>query len=206
MEFGFSVLDDSPRLRALSASARNGCYFALFFGPLLEKDGTGVPFPDSALGRLRRMPVHFQIPKVHGGDRCQPIAAGMILWRMEKNSPLVLVLEASDRPGEWGFPKGHVESGEDLVQAALRECAEETGLTLVEILGPPLPLAYVLPDGRRKVTYYFPACTQQETVVLSPEHHQAKWVPPAQALKLIPFANLRAHAKKILLRCGVLNA
>jgi 8-oxo-dGTP pyrophosphatase MutT (NUDIX family) len=33
----------------------------------------------------------------------------------------------------WGLPKGHLEAGETSAQAAVREVAEETGLTDVEI-------------------------------------------------------------------------
>lgn len=39
----------------------------------------------------------------------------------------VLILE-NDR--EWVFPKGHVEEGEDLIGAAIREVQEETGVAL----------------------------------------------------------------------------
>lgn len=40
------------------------------------------------------------------------------------------------RRGWWDLPKGHVETGETHEQAALREVAEETGLTPVSILAP----------------------------------------------------------------------
>jgi 8-oxo-dGTP pyrophosphatase MutT (NUDIX family) len=38
--------------------------------------------------------------------------------------------DAVTSPGQWGFPGGHVESGEEPLAAAHRELLEETGLTV----------------------------------------------------------------------------
>jgi ADP-ribose pyrophosphatase YjhB (NUDIX family) len=39
-------------------------------------------------------------------------------------------------PDFWGFPKGHVDEGEDHLAAAKREIEEETGLTKLELIAP----------------------------------------------------------------------
>jgi 8-oxo-dGTP pyrophosphatase MutT (NUDIX family) len=49
-----------------------------------------------------------------------------VVFRVDRGQPLVLLIRDSYR--NWGFPKGHVERGEEPEGAALRETAEETGL------------------------------------------------------------------------------
>ena len=58
--------------------------------------------------------------------------AGIIPLREKpgmKNSGEIEVLIVSSRkyPGQWVFPVGTVEKGENFTEAALRECAEESG-------------------------------------------------------------------------------
>lgn len=53
------------------------------------------------------------------------ISCGIVVVRMENNNPLFLLLKAYDK---WDLPKGHLKSGEDLLEAALRETDEETGI------------------------------------------------------------------------------
>jgi 8-oxo-dGTP pyrophosphatase MutT (NUDIX family) len=61
-------------------------------------------------------------------------SAGAIILR-EVDGELRIGLAHHDRPEKtWVLPKGHVEAGETIEQAALREIYEETGLTQVQLL------------------------------------------------------------------------
>ena len=53
--------------------------------------------------------------------------AGDVVYRRIEDKVEILMIQ--DRLGRWTIPKGHVEEGESLEQTALREVAEETGLT-----------------------------------------------------------------------------
>jgi 8-oxo-dGTP diphosphatase len=63
--------------------------------------------------------VHFSDPKV------------AVVVFIEQESKVLLVLRGVDpQRGKWALPAGYVNRGEDPVQAAVRETAEETGLSV----------------------------------------------------------------------------
>ncbi|WP_038058546.1 NUDIX hydrolase [Thermus amyloliquefaciens] len=64
------------------------------------------------------------------------------------------VLLLRDRMGFWVFPKGHVEPGETLEEAAVREVFEETGVEAVVLL-PLFPTRYVNPKGVEREVHWF---------------------------------------------------
>lgn len=71
-----------------------------------------------------------------------------------KNGEVVLVKRKyPPNPGKWSLPGGHVELGERLEEAGLRELREETGLTgrVVKFLQ---PVEYIERDGSR-IAYHF---------------------------------------------------
>ena len=56
--------------------------------------------------------------------------AGGIVFRLNgADAEYLLVGPDKEVPGEWLFPKGHIDDGEEDWEAALREVAEETGFT-----------------------------------------------------------------------------
>jgi 8-oxo-dGTP pyrophosphatase MutT (NUDIX family) len=63
----------------------------------------------------------------------QEESAGGIVFRLERGKPRYLLIRDSYR--NWGFPKGHLEPGEEPENAAVREVGEETGLRSLLIRG-----------------------------------------------------------------------
>jgi 8-oxo-dGTP pyrophosphatase MutT (NUDIX family) len=61
------------------------------------------------------------------------LSAGGVIQRGGDSGPEILLIQ--DSYGNWGFPKGHLEPGESAEEAALRECREETGMSLFEMIG-----------------------------------------------------------------------
>jgi 8-oxo-dGTP pyrophosphatase MutT (NUDIX family) len=117
------------------------------------------------------------------------LAAGAVVFRRTAGGVRLLVLRAYKN---WDFPKGMVEAGESELDAARRECAEETGLTELDF---PFGEAHrdTVPYAGGKVARYFLAETQAEAITLPlspelgrPEHHEWRWVSFDEAEELLP--------------------
>ena len=94
----------------------------------------------------------------------------------------------------WGFPKGHIESGEGETTAALREIKEEAGVPVTLLDGFRCVEEYeYLRRGQLnpKQTIYFLAQAQDRAARLSPEHTELVWLPYDQALARLQFDGLR---------------
>jgi 8-oxo-dGTP pyrophosphatase MutT (NUDIX family) len=117
------------------------------------------------------------------------LAAGAVVFRRTEAGLRLLVLRAYKN---WDFPKGLVEPGESELDAARRECAEETGLAELDF---PFGDAHrdTVPYAGGKVARYFLAETQVAAITLPvspelgrPEHHEWRWVSFEEAEELLP--------------------
>jgi bis(5'-nucleosidyl)-tetraphosphatase len=121
-------------------------------------------------------------------------ACGFVLVR-EAGPGLQYLLLTNRSRGELGLPKGHAEDGESELATALRETAEETGLT--DLAPDPWFRRTVrYPTQRREQRYektvvYLLARLRNGDVRLSEEHSEHRWVPLGDALAALPYASLR---------------
>ena len=118
------------------------------------------------------------------------VAAGAILWRLEKGELKLAIIHRS-RYDDWSWPKGKIDKGETVAEAAVREIREETGLRVA--LGTYLAeINYKLPNGDKKQVHYWAAKVSDKALAESkfkPSEEVAKvdWKTPQQARKLLSY-------------------
>jgi 8-oxo-dGTP pyrophosphatase MutT (NUDIX family) len=118
--------------------------------------------------------------------------AGGVVYRRTDSGVDILMIQ--DRLGRWTIPKGHVEEGESLEQTALREVAEETGLTEFK-LGEKLDKLHFFYRKEGKLifmtthVYLMEAVGNTDAVVAEDSEGivDAKWFGADEALGLIEY-------------------
>jgi len=120
-------------------------------------------------------------------------SCGVVLFRKEQDSILYLLLHY--QAGHWGFPKGHIEKGENLMQTARREVKEETGIEEISLIhGFLKEMEYFFKYGKRptkKRVTFFLARTESGEVTLSSEHTGYRWLVFEEAEKQLTFPRVR---------------
>jgi bis(5'-nucleosidyl)-tetraphosphatase len=114
--------------------------------------------------------------------------AGAIVFRSERGEARVLLVRAKSTPQAWIFPKGHLERGESMAAAALREAHEETGIDGVVVGLAGLPLAFRSKGDNVSVEYYLISLTSEAP---SPEGRETRWCTIPEALSLLEHDNAR---------------
>jgi len=79
--------------------------------------------------------------------------AGAIVFKNTEAGPLILLIRAKKDPSHWIFPKGHIDPGERVEDACIRECTEEAGVT-GSIVRPAGVAEFSMRDKTYRVTYF----------------------------------------------------
>jgi len=115
------------------------------------------------------------------------VSAGVVVVRELKGSWRFLMLRAYRN---WDFPKGLVESGEQPLEAAIREVREETMIDSLEFRWGEV-YRETAPYSHKKIARYYVAQTSIEAVTLPErpelgraEHNEWRWVTFEQGLAL----------------------
>jgi 8-oxo-dGTP pyrophosphatase MutT (NUDIX family) len=149
-------------------------------------------------------------PAPRGRDRKprDETSAGGVVFRREGAEPVYLLIRDSYQ--NWGFPKGHLETGEQPDAAALREVGEETGLAQLELRAPVDTIDWHFRFRGRlihKVCHFYLMETADSAT--KPQRAEGitacRWARYDDAAKLLSYANARevlAHAHELLLGGG----
>lgn len=113
--------------------------------------------------------------------------AGVVAFRTDRAEPQYLVVTALKSPGQWVFPKGHLEPGESRQEAALREAKEEAGV-VGHIVGEAGDLLFRSGDEDVEVTYFV---VERTADALPDDSRQIRWLPFREARSLLSHDDAR---------------
>lgn len=117
------------------------------------------------------------------------------------------ILVVNQRGTSWSLPKGHVESGEETIEAAKREIYEESGvvkLDFIKELGSYDRYKIGKNGGEdrselKTITMYLFKTSENTTSPIDLDNPEAKWVPKEQVTELL------THPKDKEFFLGVIN-
>jgi len=134
------------------------------------------------------------------------VSAGAFILRDIDGELKVALAQHRRSEKVWGIPKGHVEPGETIEQAALREIAEEAGLfsvTLISYLGNILRES-VKENGdllQKTIHYYLAYASddhQQPSQPTDDKFTAVGWFPAQQVIQLLPYESDRVFFREHL--------
>jgi ADP-ribose pyrophosphatase YjhB (NUDIX family) len=129
-----------------------------------------------------------------GPDTREETSAGGVVFRMADGEPKFLLIRDSYK--NWGFPKGHLKDEEPPEAAALREVAEETGLSDLTLRGPLGEIDWWFRFRGKRIHkvchFYLIESPSGETTPQRAEGiTECRWLTAAEAAKKVSYPNAR---------------
>lgn len=119
------------------------------------------------------------------------VSAGGVVLR-EGAAGAEVVICGRDADDVWGLPKGTLDEGESLQEAAVREVSEETGLKVEIVTKIGVVEYWFSADGVRYhkwVHHYLMRSTGGRTADHDAEHDRVAWMPVDEAIVRLTFDN-----------------
>lgn len=135
----------------------------------------------------------FSVKKKRCYNEVMEHIAGGIVWNPKQG-----VIVVNQNHNSWSLPKGHVELGEELLPAAMREIREETGIPEKELVFVKKLATYerdrIQRDpgdtpGRRTITLFLFTTTHETLLPEDPINPEARWLP------IDEVSNILTHPK-----------
>ncbi|MBN1584798.1 NUDIX domain-containing protein [Candidatus Uhrbacteria bacterium] len=113
---------------------------------------------------------------------------------MSKQDPSKIALIYRSRQDDWTLPKGHVKEGESLMNATMREIAEETGLPVSDAGGELPPIEYDHPKGDHIIVHMFLMQSEDDSQI-KPEFEGDKivWVDSNEVTVRLSYDNIKEY-------------
>lgn len=124
-------------------------------------------------------------------------SCGFIVYKAENNENFYLIIKSHN--GDVGFPKGHMESGENELQTAIRELKEETGMDVDTIYDFRYQIEYPLPrvhDAMKQTVYFLGKCASDDIIIQETEVASAEFVTYDKAIEKLTFEETKNMLKK----------
>jgi bis(5'-nucleosidyl)-tetraphosphatase len=145
-------------------------------------------------------------------------SAGVIIFhRSEEGCRFLLLLSRLTKRPLWEFPKGGVDAGETLAEAAMRELQEETGLapdSVRLIPGFEHSEEYRFTSGkgeghtlvRKEVTYFLAESLSTDVQLSAHEASQFAWLTLDEALRKLKYKARREMLRRAAMHGGCVPA
>jgi len=134
-----------------------------------------------------------ELSHVTSTARSVVVAAGGVVLDDAGGTRRVLIVHRPDHD-DWSLPKGHVDPGEDLATAALREVREETGVE-ARIIGSLTVTEHAVGQAHKRVHWFLmqpcEGAADPQARPSDAEVDRAEWSPLTTAAERLTYANER---------------